>query len=125
MIFYCFGSKEGLYKTFLTRKLAERANLIESSPEDDFTNGLIKGFAAICTESDMVRIWQWEALDTRKRIPIAEKERRVIARAEVSHLRQIKRRGALPLDADEEPCCWSAWPYLFSVCCCHRPAAWL
>ena len=102
MIFYCFGSKEGLYQAFLRQKLAARANLIESNPEDDFTNGLVKGFAASCADSDLVRVWQWEALDSRKRKLVAEKERRAVAQAEVSRLQRTKLRGALPSDADEE-----------------------
>src|SRR5246127_2994486 len=45
MIFYCFESKEGLYRALLAQKLAEKAALIE--PDEDFTAGLIKGFSTI------------------------------------------------------------------------------
>src|SRR5260370_1235895 len=48
MIFYCFESKEGLYRAVLKQKLSEKAALIE--PDEDFTTGLIKGFATICND---------------------------------------------------------------------------
>src|ERR1700732_3296573 len=61
MIFYCFDSKEGLYRAVLKQKLSEKAALIE--PDEDFTTGLIKGFSTICHDLDSMRMWQWEALE--------------------------------------------------------------
>src|SRR6202040_1527715 len=63
MIFYCFDSKEGLYRAVLAEKLSARARMIESSPDEDFTSSLIKGFAASCEDIDALRMWLWEALD--------------------------------------------------------------
>ena len=57
MIFYCFGCKEGLYRAVLAANLADRAKLMESTPEDDFTSALVKGFAASCADGDVVRMW--------------------------------------------------------------------
>ncbi len=102
MIFYCFGSKEGLYRAVLREELAARTSLIELNPEDDFTASLVKGFRENCVHNDLVRIWQWEALDSRKGKLVAENERRSLARAQVSRLRRTKARGALPPEADEE-----------------------
>src|ERR1700675_3978415 len=67
MIFYCFESKEGLYRAVLKQKLSENAPLIESTPDEDFTTSLVEGFAMACADSDVLRMWQWEALDKSNR----------------------------------------------------------
>ena len=100
MIFYCFESKEGLYRAVLKQKLSEKAALIE--PDEDFTTGLVKGFATICNDLDSMRMWQWEALDKSSRKLIAEEERRAFLQFEVARWRQAKANGTLPPDADEE-----------------------
>jgi AcrR family transcriptional regulator len=100
MIFYCFHSKEGLYRAVLKQKLSEKAALIE--PDEDFTTGLVKGFATICNDLDSMRTWQWEALDKSSRKLVAEEERRAFFQAEVARWRRAKASGALPPDADEE-----------------------
>ncbi len=101
MIFYCFDSKEGLYKAVLARKLSARARIIESAPDEDFTSNLVNGFAATCASIDALRMWQWEALDKRNRKLVAEDERRAYFQAEVARWRRAKASGALPANADE------------------------
>src|SRR5216684_754279 len=44
MIFYCFDSKEGLYRAVLAQKLSAETSMIESTPDEDFTSSLVKGF---------------------------------------------------------------------------------
>ena len=100
MIFYCFESKEGLYRAVLKQKLSEKAALIE--PDEDFTTGLIKGFSTICNDLDSMRMWQWEALDKNSRKLVAGEERRAFFQAEVARLRRAKASGTLPVDADVE-----------------------
>jgi TetR/AcrR family transcriptional regulator len=100
MIFYCFESKEGLYRAVLTKKLSEKAALIE--PDEDFTTGLVKGFATICNDLDSMRMWQWEALDKSNRKLVAEEERRAFFQAEVARWRRAKANGTIPVDVDEE-----------------------
>ncbi|MDB5108467.1 MAG: TetR family transcriptional regulator, partial [Candidatus Binatus sp.] len=63
MIFYCFDSKEGLYRAILAQKMSAKTAIIESTPDEDFTSSLIKGFATTCDDIDGLRMWQWEALD--------------------------------------------------------------
>jgi TetR/AcrR family transcriptional regulator len=101
MIFYCFNSKEGLYRAVLAQKLSARARIIESMPDEDFTSNLVNGFAATCASIDALRMWQWEALDKRNRKLVAEDERRAYFQAEVARWRRAKTSGALPPDADE------------------------
>jgi TetR/AcrR family transcriptional regulator len=100
MIFYCFDSKEGLYQTVLAQKLSAETGMIESTPDRDFISSLVKGFAKTCADIDVLRMWQWEALDGSKRKLVAEKERRVCLRAEVAHWWRAKDSGILPPDAD-------------------------
>ena len=102
MIFYCFDSKEGLYRAVLQQKLSEKAALLESTPDEDFTTGLVKGFAECCDDIDALRMWQWEALDKSNRKLVAEEERRAFLQAEVARWRRAKESGILPADADEE-----------------------
>ena len=102
MIFYCFDSKEGLYRAVLQKNLSEKAALLESTPDEDFTTGLIKGFTAVCDDVDSLRMWQWEALDKSNRKLVAEEERRAFLQAEVARWRRAKVSGTLPADADEE-----------------------
>ncbi len=47
MIFYCFESKEGLYRAVLAKNLSAKAALIESMPDEDFASSLIRGFARV------------------------------------------------------------------------------
>src|ERR1700676_230212 len=57
MIFYCFDSKEGLYRAVLAQKLCTKAGIIESAPDEDFTSGLVKGFAETCADIEVLRMW--------------------------------------------------------------------
>src|SRR5271167_5190946 len=102
MIFYCFDSKEGLYRAVLAKKLSDKASIIESTPDEDFTTSLVKGFASACEDTDGLRMWQWEALDRSNRKLVAEEERRAYFQAEVARWRRAKARGTLPPDADEK-----------------------
>jgi TetR/AcrR family transcriptional regulator len=102
MIFYCFDSKEGLYRAVLKQKLSAKARMVESTPDEDFTSSLVNGFAAICDDIDSLRMWQWEALDRNGRKLVAEEERRALFQAEVARWRRAKINGTLPPDADEE-----------------------
>jgi TetR/AcrR family transcriptional regulator len=102
MIFYCFGSKEGLYRAVLEQKLSEKAGILESTPDVDLTESLVEGFATTCADADALRMWQWEALDTSNRKLVAEEQRRSLLRAEVARWRRAKAAGTLSADADEE-----------------------
>ena len=102
MIFYCFESKEGLYRAVLAKKLSAKAALIESMPDEDFASSLVRGFDECCDDIDSLRMWQWEALDKSNRKLVAEEERRTLLQSEVAHWRRAKASGILPADADEE-----------------------
>ena len=88
MIFYCFESKEGLYRAVLAQKLSAKAALLVSMPDEDFASSLIRGFAECCDDNDSLRMWQWEALDRSSRKLVAEEERRAFLQSEVARWRR-------------------------------------
>jgi TetR/AcrR family transcriptional regulator len=102
MIFYCFESKEGLYRAVLEQKLSAKTALLESTPDEDFTSSLVNGFGECCENVDGLRMWQWEALDSSNRKLVAEEARRAYFQAEVARWRRAKANGTLSPDADEE-----------------------
>ena len=102
MIFYCFDSKQGLYKAVLAQKLSEKAALLESMPDEDFTTSLVNGFTTVCEDVDVLRMWLWEALDRSSRKIIAEEERRAFLKVEVAQWRRAQASGFLPPDAEPE-----------------------
>src|SRR3984957_5464209 len=90
MIFYCFESKEALYRAVLAQKLSAKVAMIESTPEADFVSSMVSGFAEISTDTDGLRMWQWEALDRRNRKLVAEEERRAYFQTEVARWHRAK-----------------------------------
>src|SRR5580692_6259087 len=102
MIFYCFQSKEGLYRAVLAKHLSAKAALIESLPDEDFAGSMVRGFDECCDDTDSLRMWQWEALDKSNRKLLAKEERRTFLQSEVARWRRAKANGKLPPDADEE-----------------------
>ncbi|HEY6299972.1 MAG TPA: helix-turn-helix domain-containing protein, partial [Candidatus Binatus sp.] len=77
MLYYCFGAKQDLYREILRRKIAERAEWLESMP-DDFAGALAHIYFAGGTDMDFVRLMEWEAIDSGGKRCIAEAERRAL-----------------------------------------------
>jgi TetR/AcrR family transcriptional regulator len=102
MIFYCFKTKEGLYREVMRRKLAERLSLVESSPNDDFASRLAKGYELACSHAEGTRMLEWEALASGKRKLVYEDERRALFKTETAQLRRAKVRGQIPSDSNEQ-----------------------
>src|SRR5207245_1455803 len=46
MLFYCFGSKESLYREILRRKFSQRATFFESAP-DDLASAIVFWYEAL------------------------------------------------------------------------------
>src|SRR5260370_38468975 len=75
MLFYCFGSKQGLYREVLKRKLQEKERVIQSLP-DDMVGGLLQMYDEGCADLDWVRMLEWEALASTNRAVAGEEDRR-------------------------------------------------
>jgi len=99
MLYYCFGAKQDLYREILRRKLAERAEWIESTP-DDFAGALAHMYVSGGTDIHFVRLMEWEAIDSGGRKCIVEAERRALFEKAVARLGALQRRGSIPRGAN-------------------------
>jgi len=99
MLYYCFGAKQDLYREILRRKIAERSEWLESTP-DDFAGMLTHIYLSGGTDMDFVRLMEWEAIDSGGRKCIAEAERRALFEKAVARLRVLQRKGSIPRGAD-------------------------
>lgn len=102
MIFYCFGSKAGLYREVLRRHLADKLSIIEADPYDDFSTSLCIAFDSARTNVDHVRMWQWEALEWGRRKLVAEEDRRAFLQRQLLGVRRAQERGELPAGLEPE-----------------------
>ena len=99
MLYYCFGAKQDLYREILRRKIAERAEFLESAP-DDFAGVLVHIYLSGGMDIEFVRLMEWEAIDSGGKRCIAESERRALFEKAVARLRVLQRRGSIPRGAD-------------------------
>src|SRR5229473_8346065 len=77
MLYYCFGAKQDLYREILRRKIAERAEWLESTP-DDFAGMLAHIYLSGGTDIEFVRLMEWEAIESGGKRCVAEDERRAL-----------------------------------------------
>ncbi|HXW84835.1 MAG TPA: TetR/AcrR family transcriptional regulator [Candidatus Binataceae bacterium] len=102
MIFYCFKTKEGLYREVMRERMAEAVRMIESNPAYDFASNLVQGYANVCANHDGIRLWVWEALEPSRGRLVAERERRDLFRAQIGQLRRARVRDGLPREIDDQ-----------------------
>jgi AcrR family transcriptional regulator len=99
MLYYCFGAKQDLYREVLRRKIDQRADLIDSSP-DKFVDALLHMYKLCGGDLDFVRLMEWEAIDSGRGKLIAAEERRQLFEKAVARLKRAQREGALPKEID-------------------------
>src|SRR6266851_5181115 len=99
MIFYCFGSKENLYREILRRKFTARAAFFESAPED-LAGAILLWYEAGASDLDWVRLLEWEALSTTTGKLVGEDERRQYLDQAFARLRAAQSRGLIPAGLD-------------------------
>jgi TetR/AcrR family transcriptional regulator len=100
MLYYCFGSKQELYRAVLRAKIVAKAGAIESAP-DDFTEALLYWYEVGCADLDWVRMLEWEALGPQTtRGFVAQRERRELFQSAVAKLERAQARGRLPAGVD-------------------------
>ncbi len=94
MLFYCFGSKRGLYAEVLRRKIADKAEAIASTPED--LGAALNYWAEVgAGDRDFIRMHEWEALGPASGPMVARAERRRLFRSVHARLRRSQTRGAV------------------------------
>src|SRR5258708_12655469 len=64
MLYYCFGTKQDLYREILRRKIAERAEWLESTP-NDFAGVLAHIYLSGATDIEFLPLMEWEAIHSR------------------------------------------------------------
>jgi AcrR family transcriptional regulator len=99
MLYHYFGSKEGLFRAVLRRKIAERQAGNAATPEDP-TESLPQLFDLACKDADWIRLLEWEALRGGERPVIDEAERRVAAARGVERIRKRQASGHLSGEFD-------------------------
>ncbi len=98
MLFYCFGSKQELYREVMRRKLMERAELAQALP-DDMATTMLEAYRVACSDHAWVRMLQWEAL-AGNRPMVSEKDRGEFVRKTLTRFERFRKDGVIPADAD-------------------------
>jgi len=99
MLFYCFGSKEALYREILRRKFRERASLSESVP-NDLGRAILHWYEAFSSDLEWVRLLEWEALGNGRGALVGEEERRQYLKRTLDNLRRAQTEGLMPKQLD-------------------------
>jgi AcrR family transcriptional regulator len=100
MLFYCFDSKENLYREILRRKFTARAAFFETAP-DDFAGAILHWYEAGASDLEWVRLLEWEALsaDHAGKL-VGESERRAYLSRAFARLRRAQTERRLPRGLD-------------------------
>jgi AcrR family transcriptional regulator len=99
MLYHYFGDKEELFKAVLRRKICQRqawAETLSGEPEET----LPFWFEAACKDSDWVRLFQWEALQSNWQKVIDEEQRLAATARGLERIRQRQARGQIAADLD-------------------------
>ena len=99
MLYHYFGSKEGLFKAVLRRKITERQAWAETLSGDP-AESLAFWFEAACSDTDWVRLLEWEALQEADHRLIDEKNRRAATARGLERVRQRQARGQISAEFD-------------------------
>jgi AcrR family transcriptional regulator len=99
MLYHYFGSKEGLFRAVLRRKITERQAWAEGLSGDP-AESLTFWFEAACKDMDWIHLLEWEALEGKKRKVIDEKGRRAAVDRGLERIRQQQARGQISGEFD-------------------------
>ncbi len=99
MIFYCFGSKQNLYREILRRKFNDRAAFYESAP-DDLASAIHHWYEASASDLEWVRLLEWEALGPLDEPLVDADERRTYIKRSLARLRRAQLNHRIPAGLD-------------------------
>ena len=102
MLYYYFGSKDGLFREILRQQLASRAAQQPELDELSYPEHLANRQAATLSITDYVRLLMWEALESgsRKKPLIAEEERKELFAELRRRIEGAQADGSLRADLD-------------------------
>jgi AcrR family transcriptional regulator len=102
MIYYYFGSKDGLFREILRQQLAARHAQHPTLDELSWSERLVARQALTLTIPDYVRLLMWEALETgsRKKPVINEEERAAVFDDLRERIVAAQEAGELPREID-------------------------
>jgi AcrR family transcriptional regulator len=102
MIYYYFGSKDGLFREILRQQLASGRDSRLTFDEMDVSERAVARQAIHLDMPDYVRLLMWEALETRSRKQpvIAEDERAALYAGLRARVEAAQAAGELPADLD-------------------------
>jgi TetR/AcrR family transcriptional regulator len=99
MLFYCFGSKDELYREILRRKFSQRATFYEVLPHG-LGRAILHWFEAFSNDLEWVRLLEWEALGNGRGELVGEQERRQYLKRTLNNLRRAQKDGLVPGNLD-------------------------
>lgn len=99
MLYYYFGSKEGLFREILQRRADESSDALR----DTHVAGpgrLARRQSDLARQHDYVRLLAWEALEGGLNHPVDESQRRAIFKGWIAAVEAEQRAGNVPADLD-------------------------
>ena len=116
MLYYYFTSKQRLFLTILTAKLAERRD-VGVTPQQGVVEHLIAAQRVTLRDPDYVRLLQWEALEQPAAVD-PDGERALVYAELVDGVRREQEQGTLPADLEPQQLALSLlavalFPYAF------------
>ncbi len=99
MLYYYFGSKDGLFREILRRRVDEGAAALESADVSK-PDRLAKSQRGILQDSEYMRLLAWEALESRPSQPVNATSRRRFFEQWVDAVTEEQLAGNLPDDLD-------------------------
>jgi TetR/AcrR family transcriptional regulator len=99
MLYYYFGSKDGLFREILRRRVDESAAAIQSADVAS-AHRLANTQRGLAKDVEYVRLLAWEALESRPSQPVNESIRKRFFRSWIDAVEEEQRAGNLPADLD-------------------------
>jgi AcrR family transcriptional regulator len=99
MLYYYFGSKEGLFREILQRRADESATTFREADVAG-PGRLARRQLDLAREQDYVRLLAWEALEGGANHPVDESLRRALFKRWIEAVESEQRAGNLPDDLD-------------------------
>jgi AcrR family transcriptional regulator len=99
MLYYYFGSKDGLFREILRRRVDESAAAMESSDVAS-SHRLANTQRSLAKDVEYVRLLAWEALESPANQPVNQAIRKRFFRSWIAAVEEEQRAGNLPADLD-------------------------